>query len=261
MIIPAREGGVPNSSQFIFAAGDAIYFEVHGKPLVNSVLQNTKYDIHIHVYNPSNEHINWLSNKDRVTFSYERISPLAFESIADDWMIRQHFNNHREKQMFDKGMLHGRSKLVEIITQTYYACCRFIRLNEILANGSRCLSIDIDGIVRTDFPIKFGIEHHDLYLYKKKSNEHLAGAILFTERAKPFLNEYANNICHYMEIDDIYWFLDQIELDKCIPKYNSGILPMSYIDWEMDVNSAIWSAKGKRKETIVFLDEQKKYNF
>ena len=34
---------------------------------------------------------------------------------------------------------------------------------------------------------------------------------------------------------------------------------MSYIDWAMKSDSAIWSAKGKRKELDVFKQEQRKY--
>ena len=41
MLIPTRLGNKPTVSQFIFAAGDTKYFEIHGKPLVNSILQNT----------------------------------------------------------------------------------------------------------------------------------------------------------------------------------------------------------------------------
>jgi hypothetical protein len=53
--------------------------------------------------------------------------------------------------------------------------------------------------------------------------------------------------------------LDQVVLDQLVPKFNKGLLPMSYIDWAMRADSAIWSAKGKRKELAVFQQEQAKY--
>jgi hypothetical protein len=62
-----------------------------------------------------------------------------------------------------------------------------------------------------------------------------------------------------IEQDDIYWFLDQVLLDQLVPQYNKGLLPMSYIDWAMRAESAIWSAKGKRKELDIFKQEQRKY--
>lgn len=260
MIIPTILGSVPTNSPFIYAAGDAVYFEIHGKPLVNSILKNTDYNVHIHIYNPTVNQLQWL-HRDRVTCSYEHLSADTFNSITKDWLKRTTFNNHREKQMYDKGQMFGKDFLQDLIQKTYYACCRFIRLSEIMPVNSRCLAIDIDGIVRSNFPIVLNNEEHDFYLYKKKTNEHLAGAILFTERSRKFLKDYANNICHHIEKDDIYWFMDQVELDKCVFKHNAGILPMSYIDWEMSPYSNIWSAKGKRKDTIIFQDEQKKYNY
>ena len=62
-----------------------------------------------------------------------------------------------------------------------------------------------------------------------------------------------------IEQDDLYWFLDQFILDQLVLKYHKGLLPMSYIDWAMRDDSAIWSAKGKRKELEIFKQEQKKY--
>jgi hypothetical protein len=62
-----------------------------------------------------------------------------------------------------------------------------------------------------------------------------------------------------MDQDDLYWFLDQIVLDQLVPQYHKGLLPMSYIDWAMRNESAIWSAKGKRKELEIFKQEQRKY--
>jgi hypothetical protein len=48
-------------------------------------------------------------------------------------------------------------------------------------------------------------------------------------------------------------------LDQLVPLYQKGLLPMSYIDWAMRDESAIWSAKGKRKELEIFKEEQRKY--
>jgi hypothetical protein len=53
--------------------------------------------------------------------------------------------------------------------------------------------------------------------------------------------------------------LDQFILDAIVPQYKKGLLPMSYIDWAMRPESAIWSAKGKRKELEIFKREQSKY--
>jgi hypothetical protein len=74
-----------------------------------------------------------------------------------------------------------------------------------------------------------------------------------------FLQKYAQQLRLSIQADDIYWFLDQVLLDQLVPIYRKGLLPMSYIDWAMRDESAIWSAKGKRKELDVFKQEQRKY--
>ena len=162
--------------------------------------------------------------------------------------------------MFKKGQKQGRGELLTLIRQTYYACTRFVRLAELLRPGQRCLSIDVDGLVRGKFTNQLGSE--DFYLYEKpKDGTHLAGAILFngTAGSHEFLQEYANQLRSSISEDDLYWFLDQVVLDRLVPKYRKGLLPMSYIDWAMRDESAIWSAKGKRKELEVFKQEQRKY--
>lgn len=243
---------------FLFSAADSVYFDEYGRTLINSVLKNTNYHIHVHIYNPTQDQINFC-DKSRVSLSYEILDTIQFESITNEWLHRKEFDNVREKQMFDKGMMYGFDFLKDLITKTYYACCRFIRLYEIMTYPNRCLAIDIDGLVRGNFDLT--LSGHDFYLYQKKNLEHLAGAILLTELSEKFLFDYSRNIKKKLINNDIYWFMDQVVLDRLVPKFNKGLLPLSYIDWEMSQHSSIWSAKGKRKFLQTFTDEQKKYNF
>jgi hypothetical protein len=84
--------------------------------------------------------------------------------------------------MHKKGQKLGREELLKLIRQTYYACARFVRLAELLRPGQRCLSIDVDGLVRKPFTDQLGSQ--DFYLYEKpKDGTHLAGAILFNGTA------------------------------------------------------------------------------
>jgi hypothetical protein len=80
-----------------------------------------------------------------------------------------------------------------------------------------------------------------------------------TVRSNDFLQQYAKRLKSSIEQNDLYWFLDQLILDQLVPLYQKGLLPMSYIDWAMRDESAIWSAKGKRKELEIFKNEQRKY--
>jgi hypothetical protein len=73
------------------------------------------------------------------------------------------------------------------------------------------------------------------------------------------IQQLAAAIKHEIEADNIYWFLDQHCLDRLIPGFNRGLLPISYVDWHMRPDSAIWSAKGKRKELEIFKKELGRY--
>jgi hypothetical protein len=247
---------------FIYAAADRRYFDLHGKALINSVLANTpEYGVHIHIYDPRPDQIAFCKNTPGVSCTYENLDSVPFNEITNYWAARTEFDNDRQRQMAKKGKTLGNKGLTKLIRQTYYACVRFIRLAEILPEGVRCLSIDVDGLVRGAFEHELGGKP-DFFLYEKpKDGTHLAGAILFNGKhgSHAFLQEYARALNHAVEQNDIYWFLDQLVLDQLVPEYRKGLLPMSYIDWAMRAESPIWSAKGPRKELEIFKQEQQKY--
>jgi hypothetical protein len=260
MQISPIQGNLSQTGFFVYAAADTVYFDVHAKPLINSVLRNTQdCGVHIHIYDPRPDQIEFCS-QPRVSCTYEFTDAQGVETATQYWLSRTDFSNDRQRQMFKKGVGLGAAELTKLIKQTYYACVRFIRLEEILPKHQRCLAIDVDGLVRAPFEHELGDK--DFYLYEKpKDGTHLAGAMLFTglKGSRRFLQEYAAHLRASIEQDDIYWFLDQVLLDRIVPNYNKGLLPMSYIDWAMRSESAIWSAKGKRKELDIFKQEQQRY--
>ena len=258
---PPLLGNLDQNRFFIYAAADTVYFDLHARPLINSITTNTpEYGVHVHIYDPRPDQIEFCRTRPGVTCTYENLDDTGFQQAADYWLTRSTFSNDRQQQMHKKGQKLGREELLKLIRQTYYACGRFTRLAELLRPGQRCLSIDVDGLVRRPFTDQLGTD--DFYLYEKpKDGTHLAGAILFngTAGTHAFLQEYARRLQASMDQDDLYWFLDQFILDQLAPGYRKGLLPMSYIDWAMRDESAIWSAKGKRKELTIFKQEQQKY--
>jgi hypothetical protein len=245
----------------VYAAADSVYFDLHARPLIKSIIANAPgRGIHIHIYDPRPDQIAFCRDLAAVTCSHETLDDTGFQQAADYWLTRSTFSNDRQRQMHKKGQKLGRDELLKLIRQTYYACARFIRLAELIRPGQRCLAIDVDGLVRAPFEPQLGPA--DFYLYEKpKDGTHLAGALLLngTAGTHEFVQKYAHQLRSAIEQDDIYWFLDQVLLDQLVPQYNKGLLPMSYIDWAMRAESAIWSAKGKRKELDIFKQEQRKY--
>jgi hypothetical protein len=261
MQLPPLLGNLDQNKFFIYAAADTVYFDLHARPLINSIIANTpEIGVHMHIYNPRPDQIEFCRSRAGVTCSYENLNEVDFQLVTDHWLAKTQFDNDRQRQMWKKGQKSGREELSTLIHQTYYACARFVRLAELLRPGQQCLSIDVDGLVRGQFVDQLGSA--DFYLYEKpKDGTHLAGAVLFngTNGSHEFLQEYAGRLRASIGKDDLYWFLDQVILDQLVTKYHKGLLPMSYIDWAMRDDSAIWSAKGKRKELDLFKNEQRKY--
>ena len=262
MLLPPVQGSLSQEKFFIYAAADSIYFDLHARPLIKSVLDNTpEYGIHIHNYDPRADQIEFCNLTPGVSCTYEYLDDQEFNRVCDYWQTRTDYNNDRQRQMAKKGRVNGPAELKKLIKQTYYACVRFIRLAELLQPGQRCLSIDVDGLVRGSFEHELGGKP-DFFLYEKpKDGTHLAGAVLFNGKqgSHDFLQEYAAVLKTNIEQNELYWFLDQLILDQLVPKYRKGLLPMSYIDWAMRAESPIWSAKGPRKELDIFKQEQQKY--
>jgi hypothetical protein len=261
MNLPPIQGTLDQSGFFVYAAADRVYFDNHGRPLIQSVLTNAPgVGVHVHIYDPLPEQLAFCQQRPGVSVTWETTNPVEFEQATKAWQNRSDFANDRQRQMYKKGRTGGRDELHRLIRQTYYACMRFARLAEILKPGQRCLEIDVDGLVRAPFDSDLGTA--DFYLYEKpKDGTHLAGAILFNGQpgSDVFLQAYGQAMRENIQRGDVYWFLDQVVLDHLVPQYRKGLLPMSYIDWAMRPESAIWSAKGKRKELEIFKKEQDRY--
>ena len=272
MIIPQINGDFNQQDFFIYAACDNLYFDEFGKTLINSIQKNSKIPIHLHLFNPRDDQLQFCREKS-ISTTYEIVSIDHFAKSASRWLIppRDTF----EKLKYEKtltSMKKGNDKsMAERMMKTYFACVRFLRLAEIINSKKKVFLMDIDAIFRKELPNLNDIEHPsvfqekvdvDLFIYKnKKSDQFLAGGIYLTGNSNSFyfLQEYAKLLRNEIENDQLYWSLDQDILDKIVPKYRYKELPFSMIDWNMEPNSCIWTAKGKRKELAIFINEQQKY--
>jgi len=268
MQISPLQGKLDQANFFIYAAADADYFDCHGIPLINSVTRNTQHGIHLHLYNPRQDQLVFCQQHARVSVTWETVDQAQFQSAFDFWspdVIPDPYMGRKRKMLGLKQYELKGNNLESLRTwlwKTYYACMRFVRMAEIIQKPTRFLEIDVDGLVRAPFEyILHNDPKTDVYLYEKAKGGHLAGAMLFTERPTGvnFIQELGNTIRAEIEKDNIYWFLDQHSLDNIIGRYRKGALPVTYIDWHMNPDSTIWSAKGKRKELDVFKQEQQKY--
>lgn len=267
------QGSLHQPGFFIYAAADTRYFDLYGRALINSVLRNTDHGVHVHIYDPTPEQLVFCQ-QPRCSVTWEYLEPQQFDTAIafwSRWDLPEPWASRKNKMLGLKQFADN-SNLPLWIRKTYYACMRFVRLAEMLDQPRRFLEIDIDGIVRSPFLTQFPNDaDHDIYLYEKskldkttgdvKKTGHLAGSILFTPKpqALTFARDLGDTIRREIESDNIYWFLDQHSLDLIIPRYRRGLLPMMYIDWRMDASSAIWTAKGRRKDLEIFQRELSLY--
>jgi hypothetical protein len=263
MILPPLQGNLDQPDFFIYAAGDSDYFQDFGPALIGSVQKNTTFGIHLHLYNPTAEQIQYCRSQERVSVTFE-LAPLAlFEPATQPWLAdsTDPVQQDRRRRMIN-AMGKGQDPSIQHrVQRTYFACARFIRLQQLIRPTTTVLAIDIDAVVRKNFPTLSNMQDFYIHHISGRRARYLAGGIYLTgaNGGYEFLSEYARTLKHQIEQDSWYWGIDQDVLDSIVPRYRWEQLPMEFIDWEMLESSYIWTAKGTRKNLEIFTTEQKRY--
>lgn len=262
MILPTIHGCAPTADFMIYSACDQGYFDQFARELINSIRSNSPYHLHLHIFNPRSDQLEYCADQTDVTVTYEYMTSDLFDAAAAQWDTvtdpLRRSQLERTRNAMKKGQdldLHHR------IQKTYYACARFVRLAE-LAGSASFMSMDVDAIVRGNIPRLD--RRYDFYLHRITGAKArtLAGGMYVNAqgRSSEFLNQYAQALRASLEGDYVYWGLDQDILDQIVHKYECGNLPISMIDWDMRPNSVIWTAKGTRKDLPEFMAEKKRYS-
>jgi len=258
MIITPLQGKLDHTDFFIYGACDEKYFDEFGRVLIKSIRQNSDNNIHLHLFNPRQDQLDFCQ-KNKISVSYESISLDSFQTAADKWQgeMSNELDILRQKRILNAMGKGGDKSILERMQKTYFACARFIRLEELLQTSQSVFSMDVDAIVRKKIPLLPA--GPDLYI--RRNRQFLAGGIYLTGTAdsKKFLNQYATILRKNLQEDQIYWSLDQDILDVIVGRFRYAELPFAYIDWEMKNSSFIWTAKGTRKNLKIFVEEKLKY--
>lgn len=264
MKMPQLYGNFSQNEVVFFCAADENYFNVHARPLISSIRQNFSYPIHFHLYNPSDQTKNFCENY-KISYSFEYFDENLVETAyriyqvpSADWeMLRR-----RTKML---GVGDPVEKLRSELVRTYYACARFIRLHELLSKPTYIIMLDTDSLVRR--PFNLPSNHYDIHIFEKRHKrhvpytQHLASTIFYTGTNNSFnlIRDHSNLIKEEIDTDTFYWFLDQETLDIAIQKYQKNPLDQTLVDFDMNSDSMIWCAKGKRKHEKIWLDEIIRY--
>lgn len=264
MMLPPIHGKLEQNNFFIYTACDTNYFNEFGPTIIRSIKENSEMGIHIHLYNPTPQQVSYCLNEERVSITWESVPLKRFKKAAERWDPEptEHNEALKYKRTITAMSKSDDKNIQERMQRTYYACARFIRLAKLIKPEHCVLAIDSDAIVRKDIPLLPATKDFYIHHITGKKARFLAGGMYFsgTTEGYEFLQKYAELLELHIYKNSIHWGLDQDVLDVIVPKYNFGQLPISYIDWNMQKDSYIWTAKGTRKELDVFINEKKKYN-
>lgn len=261
MIIPPIQGNLNHKDFFIYSACDSYYFDEFGKFLINSIVKNSANKIHIHIFNPTTENLNFCENR-QISYSYEYAPLELFESAAKKWEGINPEDKNYQRILNSMKKSNDRT-IIERMQKTYYACARFVRLNQLITAPAKYFSIDVDALVRSTIPSIASDKDFFIHQITGPKARFLAGGIysLGSDNSLNFLKEYSVELTNNIKSDNLYWGLDQDLLDKIVPKYKFEHLPKKLIDWDMTPDGVIWTAKGTRKNEVRFISEKSKYSF
>jgi hypothetical protein len=262
MILPQMHGSGPDADFFIYSACDQNYFDQFARELISSIRANSPDHLHLHIFNPRQDQLDHCNAQSKVTVTYEYVPPELFDAAAAQWDTVTDPVRLSQLERTRNAMKKGQDRdLHHRMQKTYYACARFVRLQEIFSESTTVFAADIDAVVRLAIPEL--PKEKDFYIHHitGKKARFLAGGLWLNsaKETKNFLHDYAQRLRTNIGQDYLYWGIDQDVLDPIIPKYNHGQLPIEYIDWNMHSSSYVWTAKGSRKDLEIFINETKKY--
>lgn len=219
-----------NSKNPVVAACDSIYLLEHGPAFINSAVYNSNF-VHIHVVNPSIE--------------------------AEKFM--QKYNGKNVKFS---------TNIEENVNKAYYSCLRFLVAPDLLNYYDSLLILDIDAVIRkqlTTFKSDYSLFLRDPLPgttgYENYATRVAAGSVFINKNGIEFIRAVKDFIINNFNGQ---WFIDQFSLyavhEKLGHHWSFTQMPKSYIDWDFEDSSDIWTGKGNRKyENKKYLKEKDFY--
>jgi len=267
--------------KMIFFAADEKYYNLYGKKLIKSLFfYNNKWSIHAHIYNPSRNTINELRNNKKLTYSFETLNELYFFQCYSSFMkntdksfqiktlltlksnFKVRFSNILAKLIPFFGILvklSPRKPLIKHFKCIYFACQRFIVLNQLLNKINKkidILAIDADSLINKKLPNFHDYKKCDIALLKRTdaTQPFLAGIMYLPHQGKRllFIDEYSRLILKSLIGFKINWGLDQETLSNVVPKYAFKKINSKLCDLDFKKKSFIWISKGNTKHSNKF---------
>ena len=223
----------------VFVCCDSIYFERHGLPFARSLDRNSPgTHLHIHLINPDAGSKRHLGELDLANTAFSHSAEFFdFDGLSAEFM------------------------------RTYCASIRFVRQYQLLAASQRpVIAFDVDVLIRGSLePLRnelvrgsYDCAVHARLKSRKRREKFLLSAFYVSPSrvGLGFLEDLAIRIALPLLQRDAGWYMDQEALYETYrahrmvgPPVRFYHLPKGLSDWDFDKRSAIWVAKGWRKDS------------
>jgi hypothetical protein len=154
--------------------------------------------------------------------------------------------------------------------QAYSAKIRMVDIYNLLQNTTEdVLSLDADSIVRKSLSKMYSVlGNKDILIkqttYTKKTHYKIKAGVILTQNTPNSL-KFFKEVKSYLETNNnmFTWFSEQIGLYNAYKLNIAQLaqLPDSYIDWNFNDESIIWTAKGDTKNNQTYINEEQKYDY
>jgi hypothetical protein len=237
------------SKTIVFAAADTNYFIEHGKEFINSCVKHENYCF-MTVFPNFEDDLDEQAKRLHEFRKSVKLHPNAGEYGLGVEFFQHMYNGHI------------------VMPKAYYASFRFLHLPAIMQTfpNDNLLVLDVDSLIMTKLPEI----QEEVGMYLRLNNQvggneyevegmKVAAGILYLKADQI---DVAKNIKERILVNQMVWFNDQhaiynaykeIRTQKSIRDLNDG----TWMDWNFEDGTYIWTAKGDRKSNPVYLEAKK----
>lgn len=210
-------------------AADTVYFNQWSKILYMSIKKHAPWaHCHFHIFDATDADIDWLAKHD-CTYTHE-VTPASYAIDKPTAVL-------------------------------YWSAARYIRFPEIYTDSTPCIDLDADSIMinalSKDVFLKDLAKSWVPTRFKKDKVKSLASAIGFG--LDDVRHDFTARLKDVYINDRLSWALDQKILDTMLAENKIQPMDMRYTDFRFASGAYIWTGKGDRVNSEIFIKAQESY--
>lgn len=150
---------------------------------------------------------------------------------------------------------------IEGFKNAHMVCKRFEYLYRYLKENKQyeyILFLDADSLILKEISIDFGDFDVCCHLRDHEDKRKVLNSTIIFRVSDKIIN-MLQAMCHFMRSKNYKWYADQLAFLHCLGMVNVKQLPLSYIDYFLNDNSAIWSGKGSSSSRAKYKKKKRYY--